>query len=99
MSPSITVMVIKATGALWRARNGLRRLAAGASLVYNEVMKLLLEILVSLILHPIAYILALINLAGRNDLTPAQKIIWGVVCVVWGIGPILYVLVGGGVLW
>jgi hypothetical protein len=62
-------------------------------------MKLLLEIVVSLILHPIAFILALINIAGRNDLTDLQKVIWAVVTFVWGIGPILYVLVGGGRLW
>jgi hypothetical protein len=62
-------------------------------------MKLLFEFVVALIFHPIAFILALINIAGRTDLTPAQKIIWGVVSVVWGIGPILYVLVGGGQLW
>lgn len=62
-------------------------------------MKLLFEILVSVILHPVAFILVLVNLAGRDDLTPAQKIIWAVVSVIWGIGPILYVLVGGGTLW
>lgn len=62
-------------------------------------MKLLLEIIISLVLHPLAFILALINIAGRNDLTPAQKIIWGVVSIIWGIGPILYVVVGGGTLW
>jgi hypothetical protein len=62
-------------------------------------MKLLLEILIALILHPIAFILVIVNLAGRADLTPAQKIVWGVVRVLWGIGPILYVIVGGGSLW
>ncbi len=62
-------------------------------------MKLILEILIAIILHPIAFILSIVNIAGRNDLTAAQKIIWAVVCVVWGIGPILYVLVGGGAMW
>lgn len=62
-------------------------------------MKLIFEILVSLILHPVAFILVLVNLAGRDDLTPAQKIIWAVVSIIWGIGPILYVLAGGGSLW
>jgi hypothetical protein len=62
-------------------------------------MKILLEVLVSLILHPVAFVLALINIAGRNDLTDLQKVIWAVVTLVWGIGPILYVLVGGGNLW
>lgn len=62
-------------------------------------MKLLFEFLIALILHPIAAVLMWINLAGRNDLTPAQKIIWAVVGLLWGIGPILYVLVGNGALW
>ena len=62
-------------------------------------MKLLLEILIAIILHPVAWILVLINLAGRPDLTTLQKFIWAVVSIVWGIGPILYVLVGGGSLW
>lgn len=66
---------------------------------YNVDMKLILEILIALILHPVAFILVLVNLAGRTDLTPAQKIVWGVVSVIWGIGPILYVIVGGGSLW
>lgn len=66
---------------------------------YNEGMKLLLEILIALILHPVAFVLVLVNLAGRSDLTPAQKVVWGVVSVLWGIGPILYVIVGGGSLW
>jgi hypothetical protein len=62
-------------------------------------MKLVLEVLVSAILHPIAVILMWINLAGRNDLTGLQKSIWAIVGIVWGIGPILYILVGDGVLW
>ena len=62
-------------------------------------MKIFLEILVAIILHPVAFILALINILGRTDLTDGQKIIWAVVCLVWGIGPILYFLVGGGTLW
>jgi hypothetical protein len=77
---------------------GIRRNFAAACRV-QTAMKLLFEILVSLILHPVAFVLALINIAGRNDLTDVQKIIWAVLTFVWGIGPILYVLVGGGRLW
>jgi hypothetical protein len=62
-------------------------------------MKLLLEILLSLFLHPVAFVLALINIAGRDDLSSLQKLIWIVVCLFWGIGPILYILVGNGRLW
>ena len=61
--------------------------------------KLIVEILISVFLHPVAFVLAVINLAGRRDLTGLQKLVWAVVCLVWGIGPILYVLVGGGALW
>jgi hypothetical protein len=62
-------------------------------------VKLVLEILVSVFLHPIAFVLALVNIVGRSDLNGGQKVIWAVVCLVWGIGPILYVTVGGGDLW
>jgi hypothetical protein len=62
-------------------------------------VKLLLEILLAIFLHPIAFVLALVNIAGRDDLNGLQKVIWAVVCLFWGIGPILYVLVGGGRLW
>jgi hypothetical protein len=62
-------------------------------------MKLLFEVVIAVFLHPIAVVLMWINLAGRDDLTGAQKIIWAVVGLLWGIGPILYMLVGNGALW
>lgn len=62
-------------------------------------MKLLLEIVIAIILHPVAVVLLWINLLGRSDLTTAQKLVWAIVGLVWGIGPILYILVGGGELW
>ena len=62
-------------------------------------MKLLLEIVISVFLHPVAYLLALINILGRNDLTGGQKLLWAIICILWGVGPILYVLVGDGALW
>src|SRR2546430_10037726 len=62
-------------------------------------MKLLLEIVISALLHPLAYLLALINILGRSDLNGGQKLLWAIVCIVWGIWPILYVLIGGGGLW
>ena len=62
-------------------------------------MKLLIEILLAIFLHPIAFILCLINIAGRSDLTTAKKLVWAIVALVWGIGPILYVLVGDGAFW
>ena len=60
---------------------------------------MLLHILISIFLHPVAVVLMWINVAGRTDLSLSQKIIWCVVGVVWGIGPVLYILVGGGALW
>jgi hypothetical protein len=62
-------------------------------------MKLLLEILLAIFLHPVAFVLALLNIAGRSDLNALQKVIWAVISFFWGIGPILYVLVGNGKLW
>jgi hypothetical protein len=62
-------------------------------------MKLLIEILLAIVLHPVAFVLCLINILGRNDLTTPQKVVWIVVTFIWGIGPILYFLVGGGALW
>ena len=62
-------------------------------------MKLLFEILLSILLHPVAMILMWINLLGRGDLTTFQKVIWFVVSIVWGLGPILYLLVADGSLW
>lgn len=62
-------------------------------------MKLLLEIVISVFLHPVAYLLALINILGRNDLTGGQKLLWAIICILWGVGPILYVLLGDGALW
>jgi hypothetical protein len=62
-------------------------------------MKLLFEILLSILLHPIAMILMWINVVGRGDLTTFQKVIWFVVSILWGLGPILYLLVAEGSLW
>jgi hypothetical protein len=62
-------------------------------------MKLLIEVLLALILHPIAFVLCLINILGRDDLTGVEKLVWVVVTLFWGVGPILYVLVGRGTMW
>jgi hypothetical protein len=62
-------------------------------------MKLLLEILLSVILHPIAMILMWISLIARGDMKTSVKVVWFVVSILWGLGPILYVLVADGSLW
>lgn len=60
-------------------------------------MKLLFEILVAIVLHPIATILAILNILGRDDIG-GKKLIWSIVCII-PIGPILYVTLGDGALW
>jgi hypothetical protein len=62
-------------------------------------VKLIFEILIALFLHPIAVVLMWIDLFGREDLGTAQRVIWAIVGLLWGIGPILYVLVGDGDMW
>jgi Phospholipase_D-nuclease N-terminal len=62
-------------------------------------MKLLIEILLAIFLHPIAFVLCLINILGRSDLGGGQKIVWVIVTFIWGIGPIIYLLAGGGDMW
>jgi hypothetical protein len=65
----------------------------------NVWVKLLLEILLSILLHPIAMVLMWINLIGRKDLASAKKVVWFIVSIIWGLGPILYILVAEGTLW
>lgn len=59
-------------------------------------MKKLLEIVVCFI-HPLAVVLAWINLLGRRDLTGLQKLAWAIFLLV-PIVPFIYVLTGGD-LW
>jgi hypothetical protein len=62
-------------------------------------VKLVLEAIVSIVLHPIAMVLLWINVLGRRDLTGLQKTIWIVVGILWGIGPLLYIFLADGELW
>ena len=62
-------------------------------------MKILGEILLSIILHPVAMVLMWINVASRTDLGFFRKAIWIALSILWGLGPILYLLVGDGTLW
>jgi hypothetical protein len=62
-------------------------------------MKLLIEVIIALVLHPIAVVLTWFNLAGRGDIGGARKLIWAVVALAWGVGPILYILLDDGSLW
>jgi hypothetical protein len=62
-------------------------------------MKLFLQFLVAIILHPLALLLMLLNIIGRTDLDGGKKVVWALVGLLWGIGPILYILIGEGALW
>ncbi len=62
-------------------------------------MKIVFEILLSIVLHPIAMILMWIHLISRGDMSGPTKAIWFVVSIIWGLGPILYCLVADGALW
>ena len=63
------------------------------------MLKLIVEILLAIFLHPIAWVLCVINIVSRTDLSGTKKVIWIIVTFVWGIGPILYVLLGDGGFW
>ncbi len=62
-------------------------------------MKLLAEILLAIFLHPLVWVLCVVNIVGRTDLSGLWKFLWIVITFVWGIGPILYVLFGKGEFW
>ena len=63
------------------------------------MIKFIAEVLIAIFLHPIAFVLAVINIVNRNDLSGIAKVLWIIVSFFWGIGPILYILLGGGKLW
>ena len=62
-------------------------------------MKLIVEILLAIFLHPLAFILCVIDIVNRTDLSGFWKFIWILVSFLWGIGPILYVLLARGKFW
>ncbi|HET7419247.1 MAG TPA: PLDc N-terminal domain-containing protein [Candidatus Dormibacteraeota bacterium] len=62
-------------------------------------MKLIVEILLAIFLHPVAFVLCVINIVNRTDLGGLAKFLWILVTFFWGIGPILYVLLGRGKFW
>jgi hypothetical protein len=62
-------------------------------------VKLVVELILAVILHPIAVIFAWINLIVRQDMVASKKIVWSLVCLLWPIGVFLYILLGDGALW
>lgn len=63
------------------------------------MIKFIVEVLIAIFLHPIAFVLAVINIVNREDMSGLAKVLWIVISFFWGIGPILYILLGGGKLW
>ena len=62
-------------------------------------MKLIVEILLAIFIHPLAFILCVIDIVNRQDLSGLWKFLWILITFLWGIGPILYVLLGRGKFW
>lgn len=63
------------------------------------MIKFIVEVLLAIFLHPIAFVLAVINIVNRQDMSGVAKLLWIIISFFWGIGPILYILLGGGQLW
>jgi hypothetical protein len=56
-------------------------------------------VLLAIFLHPVAWVLCVIDIVNRTDMGGFWKFLWIVITFVWGIGPILYVLLGRGKFW
>ena len=63
------------------------------------MIKFIVEVLMAIFLHPLAYILCIINIVNRNDMSGLSKVLWIIITFFWGIGPILYIILGGGKFW
>jgi len=60
---------------------------------------LIVEIVLAIFLHPIAFVLCVIDIVNRQELSGLSKLLWIIVTFFWGIGPILYILLGRGKFW
>jgi hypothetical protein len=65
----------------------------------GHVIKFIVEVLLAIFLHPIAFVLCIIDIVNRTDLTGLWKVLWIIITFFWGIGPILYILLGRGKFW
>lgn len=61
--------------------------------------KLPLEVALAVIFHPLAMVLAWLDIIRRPDLSTVLRGWWIVVCLIPVVGPILYLDIGGGRLW
>jgi hypothetical protein len=74
-------------------------LDVSGGITMGMVMKLVVEILLAIFLHPVAFILCVINIVSRAELSGVKKVLWIIITFFWGIGPILYILLGDGAMW
>jgi hypothetical protein len=63
------------------------------------LIKFIVEVLMAIFLHPVAFVLCVINIVNRSDMSGLSKVLWIIITFFWGIGPILYLLLGGGKFW
>ena len=63
------------------------------------MLKFVVEVLMAIFLHPVAFVLCVINIVDRKDMGGLSKVLWMIISFFWGIGPILYLLLGGGRFW
>ena len=63
------------------------------------MIKFIVEVLLAIFLHPVAFVLCVIDIVNRQDLGGFWKLLWIVISFFWGIGPILYLLFGHGKFW
>lgn len=63
------------------------------------MIKFIVEVILAIVLHPVAYLLTVINIVERKDMSGFWKVLWIIVAFPWGIGPILYLIFGGGEFW
>jgi len=63
------------------------------------VIKFIVEVLLAIFLHPVDFVLAVIDIVNRKDMGGLAKFLWIIISFFWGIGPILYIVLGGGKLW
>jgi hypothetical protein len=63
------------------------------------MIKFIVEVLLAIFLHPVAFVLCVIDIVNRKDLGGFWKLLWIIITFIWGIGPILYIVLGRGKLW
>jgi hypothetical protein len=60
-------------------------------------MKMLIEVLICIILHPLAVVLMWIDLATRSEIGGGRKLVWAIFGLI-PLVPVIYVLTSGD-LW